>query len=439
MIFHVDMNSFYASCERLFRPDLDAKPIIVLSNNDGIIIALNQEAKNLGLKRGDAYFQVKAFCAIHNVFVFSSNYTLYADICTRLNSLYSSYAPEIEVYSIDESFLYFPDWENAGFVEMGLFLKEKVWNELHIPIAVGIAPTKTLAKMCNKLAKKRNGVCFWNDLDQKEELQNILVGDIWGIGRAKERVLSRLGVFTAYDLQNLSLEKAKKQLTITGMKTVQELNAVQAIDYELREKRKKMTTSKSFAYPVTSLMELEVALCEYCQISVTKLREEKQACSHISVYLMTARQFDENQKHKEYFNALSYQFAKKTSFLPEILSVAKSLLKRMYREGYEYRKVMVCLMKLSEAGEAQEELFDFSDYENSLKGSHSITNTQKEALMAVCDEINMRYGKLCLHPGLRNAVKDKTSEGKAVSWKMKRNMLSPHYTTRLEEVPIVKG
>ena len=247
--------------------------------------------------------------------------------------------------------------------------------------------------MCNKLAKKRNGVCFWNDLDQKEELQNILVGDIWGIGRAKERVLSRLGVFTAYDLQNLSLEKAKKQLTITGMKTVQELNAVQAIDYELREKRKNITTSKSFAYPVTSLMELEVALCEYCQISVTKLREEKQACSHISVYLMTARQFDENQKHKEYFNALSYQFAKKTSFLPEILSVAKSLLKRMYREGYEYRKVMVCLMKLSEAGEAQEELFDFSDYENSLKGSHLITNTQKEALMAVCDEINMRDRK----------------------------------------------
>ena len=269
-----------------------------MSNNDGIIIALNQEAKNLGLKRGDAYFQVKAFCKMKEVYVFSSNYTLYADICTRLNLIYASFAPEIEIYSIDESFLYFPNWKNADFISMARELKEKVWQEVHIPIAIGIAPTKTLAKLCNKLAKTRAGVCFWDTIDQKAELEKLNAGAIWSIGRARE----------------------------------------------------------------------------------------------------------------------------------------KELLRIMYREGYEYRKVMINLMGLEEEKESQ--LLLFID-ENEAENGNKISECKKEALMAVCDALADRYGKSCLHPGLRNAVKDKTNDGKAASWKMKRNMLSPSYTTRIEEVPKV--
>ena len=205
LIFHVDANSFYASCERLFRPDLDTKAIVVLSNNDGIIIALNQEAKNLGLKRGDAYFQVKAFCKMKEVYVFSSNYTLYADICTRLNLIYASFAPEIEMYSIDESFLYFPNWKNADFISMARELKEKVWQEVHIPIAIGIAPTKTLAKLCNKLAKTRAGVCFWDTIDQKAELEKLNAGAIWSIGRAREKELLRIMYREGYEYRKVMI------------------------------------------------------------------------------------------------------------------------------------------------------------------------------------------------------------------------------------------
>src|SRR5574344_1932300 len=155
MIFHVDANSCYASCERLFRPDFDEKPIAVLSNNDGVTIALNQECKNLGFKRGDIYFKMKDLYKSKKVNVFSSNYTLYADVSFRLNMIYESYSSQVELYSIDESFLYFPDWENEDFTKLGFEIRSAVWQNTHIPVSVGIAPTKTLAKMCNKLAKDR--------------------------------------------------------------------------------------------------------------------------------------------------------------------------------------------------------------------------------------------------------------------------------------------
>ena len=200
MILHIDANSFYASCERLFRPDLDNKPIAVLSNNDGMTIALNQECKNLGFSRGDVFAKEKYRYQRNNVFVFSSNYTLYADISKRINMIYEYYCPEVEFYSIDESFLNFPDWKNMDFVNLAFEIKNCVWQSVHIPVSVGIAPTKTLAKFCNSLAKKRNGVCSWFSINQEEELKNFKAYDIWGIGRAKAALLERKGIFSAYDL-----------------------------------------------------------------------------------------------------------------------------------------------------------------------------------------------------------------------------------------------
>ncbi len=428
MIFHVDANSFYAACERLFRPDLDGKAIAVLSNNDGVIIALNQECKNLGLKRGDTYFSVRDQCRARGVNVFSSNYTLYADISTRLNIMYSSFAPEVEIYSIDESFLFFPDWKNAEFEKMGKELKDSIMKGVHMPVSVGIAPTKTLSKVCNKLAKIRGGVCFWGSLDQEKELKSIATADIWGIGYSKTKTLARNGIHTAWDLKNMSLDKAKKLLTIQGMRTVQELNGICAIDSIERETRQNITTSKSFAQGVYDLRQLETALAEYTQLAVYRMRNEKSACSYISIYLMTARSYDRSRKEEEYFNGATAQFQHPTSFLPEILATGTEILRCIYREGFKYRKVMVNLLGLEGDCRLQGDLF-----EDSL-----IADKKKyDAVMTACDHINRKYGRLFLHPGSRNAVKDIESDGQYAKWLMKREFLSPCYTTQINSVPLV--
>jgi DNA polymerase V len=184
---HIDGNSFYAACERVFRPDLYRSPIAVLSNNAGIIIALNAECKALGFKRGDVYFENRHKLEKSGVVVFSSNYNLYADLSARMNLIYNRYAPDVEVYSIDESFLFFPSWSNADFTEIAHDIKNAVTKETGIPVSIGVAPNKTLAKLCNKLAKKRDGICNWLELNQDEELSNYLTADIWGIGHSKGR------------------------------------------------------------------------------------------------------------------------------------------------------------------------------------------------------------------------------------------------------------
>jgi DNA polymerase V len=427
MIFHIDGNSFYAACERLFRPDLEEQPIAVLTNNDGVVIALNQKCKDSGFKRGDLYFEVKKQCELKNVRVFSSNYTLYADISRRLNLLYSEYCGELELYSIDESFVYLPDWQNGGYTEIGHEIRNRAIQEIHVPVSVGIAPTKTLAKLCNKLAKKYGGVCSWQELEGESVLASYPASDIWGIGHAKTELLTRLGVHTAYDLANFPLDKAKKYLSITGFRTVQELNGIRALDINELNTKKNIGTSKSFAHGVTNLNELETALAEYTQLAVCRMRAEGSACRIISVYLMTARAFRPEEKSKEYFNAAAAELPSSTSYLPVILSTAKKLLHSLYRYGYEYRKIMINLLSLENDAEIQPELF------------YNTTEQREKykAVMSACDCINTKYGKGVLHPGTRNLTKEIKADGKKADWIMDRKMLSPEYTTNLAEVPEV--
>ena len=428
MILHVDANGFYAACERLFRPDLNKKPIAVLSNNDGVTIALNQECKDLGFKRGDIYFKEKETYAQKEVEVFSSNYTLYADICRRLNLLYEEYAEKVEMYSIDESFLYVPDCTNIDYTELGRTIRSEVKRQIHMPVSVGVAPTKTLAKMCNKLAKNTGGVFDWNNCNKEETLRNYKVEDVWGIGHSKAFELHRLNVKSAYDLSIFPLDKAKKLLSITGVRTVQELNGIQALDSQDSRDRQNITSSKSFAHGVTEYTELETALSEYTQLAVTRMRSENSECKIICIYLMTARAFCENDKDNEYFNAASYILDEATSYLPEIIRVSDLLLKSIYRYGYKYRKIMVNLLGLEQKGQKQLSLFDYND-EKSLK--------KKESLMEVCDTLNEKYGRGCLHTGTRNLAKPITAEGKKASWIMERKMLSPEYTTNISSIPEV--
>jgi len=415
MIFHIDANSFYASCERLFRPDLAGKPIVVLSNNDGIIIALNDEAKALGFARGDAYFKVAEECDRKGVSVFSSNYTLYADISARLVSIYNRLCPDVEIYSIDECFLYYPDWKCPDFTGIAHHIRNTVAKETGMPVSVGVAPTRTLAKLCNKLAKKRGGVLSWLEVDCDAELAAYPVGDVWGIGWSKEALLRKHGILTARDLRDWPLHLAKKYLTITGMRTIQELAGICANEREEREKKQNICSSKSFAEAVFALSELEEALSAYTHEAVRRLRDQQSAVRYVSVYLMT-NPWDE--AGPQYCTQLSAALPKATSYLPDILGTAIGLLRQLYREGYRYRKIMVNLLGLEDDAIAQGELFETDE-----------SRPRKQALMRCFDAVTERYGQNVLRTG-GNILSPR-------KWNMKRKFLSPAYTTDIARIPEV--
>lgn len=427
MIFHVDANSFYASCERLFRPDLKNKPIAVLSNNDGIIVALTQECKSLGLKRGNTFFKIKSFCQSNGVQIFSSNYTLYADMSWRLNSIYALFAEKYEIYSIDESFLYLPSMSSQDYISVAKKLKETVWQYTGIPVSVGIAPNKTLAKICNKLAKKNGGVFSWLDCDPDKTLKGYLVEDVWGIGRSKAHWLKSHGIKNCLELKNMGLDKAKKYLTITGMNTVLELNEKPAIEFVSREKSKNICSSRSFRECVYDFAEIEKALVYFCSIAIKKMRDEKQRCTYVYVTLGTAAPIETDFNPKiHYFNGVGKKLIRPSSFMPEILAVTIELAGYIFRKGYGYRKASVSLLALEPDIESPE-LFDSSDTQ--VRQKH-------ELAMQAIDRVNHRYGSQTLQmaDGMNNPV----SKPKDGSWELKRDFKSPNYTTRISEIPVAR-
>jgi DNA polymerase V len=448
MIFHIDGNSFYAACERVFRPDLSRSPIAVLSNNDGIIVALNAECKALGFKRGDVFFKVKRDMERSGVVVFSSNYTLYADMSARMNLIYSRFTPDVEVYSIDESFLFFPMWKNTDYAEIGKEIKNTVTKETGIPVSIGIAPNKTLAKMCNKLAKKRGGgpffegVCDWEKLNQDEELKNYPVEDIWGVGASKAVFLKKRGIITALDFKNYPLHKAKKHLTITGFRTVQELNGVRVIEKIEEAPRQVVMVSRSFQSPVYELNDIITALSEYTQEAVKRIRDEGLSCKYVSVYLMT----NAYAGGDPYFNQMTVELPCMSAYLPEIQAAANELVRRIFRPNYKYRKVMIGLTGLEKDENHQFDLFEMN-YNRS---------DELETLMKTFDSINDKYGRgtLKLACGIRKNEEifttnstfgaftnqhEKNKEEKkrnSMAWGLRRDYLSPCYTTVIRDVPL---
>jgi DNA polymerase V len=428
MIFHIDADSFYAACEQIFRPDLREKPIAVLSNNDGVTISLNRQCKSLGFHRGDPYFKMKYDYKTKGVFVFSSNYTLYADISRRVNLLYDSFCAEVEQYSIDESFLLFPDWADENYTELAESIRSAVRQQIHIPVSVGIAPTKTLAKLCNKRAKLYGGICDWNKIDHTDILRTCPASDIWGIGKSKEALLARNGVKTALDLKNFPLARAKKYLTITGYKTVRELNETPSLAMADISCRKNITVSRSSARGMTDIREIETALSEYTQLAVERMRNENSACRTVSVSVMTARPYDTSDSTKTYRNSAAAVLSVPTSYLPDILGAAIKLLHSVYRSGFSYRKIMINLLMLEPDGIDQQELFATDT---------DLYREKTAAVMKACDQICRKYGRGTLHTGIRNQVKDVQKDGSAAAWMMNRSFLSPEYTTRLADLPEV--
>ena len=418
MILHADGNSFYASCEQIYRPDLRGKPVAVLSNNDGIIIALNKEAKACGIKRGDPFFKVRELCERRGITVFSSNYTLYADISRRITSIYLEYAPDIEEYSIDEAFLFFDkcSWSIKDYEEIGQDLKHRIYKEVGIPICVGAAPTKTLAKLYNKNAKKHNGVFVYNPLQVDELLEQTECSTIWGIGPARARKLASHGIKNALMLKQMPLCDAKRLLTIQGFATVQELNGIRSIEKITREKKDIITSSRQFSIKVYDLSTLECALVEYTEIAVERLRKQNSECQAVQVTISTCNYYSE-ETQSQYSNAAIVQLPRLTSYTPDIVNAARLALPHIYRKGYGYKVIMVSLMEIKPA---QYQFYLWTDPMEDIK---------KINLMEAVDKITSAYGRHTL-----TLAKAWTKDG----WQMKREFLSPCMTTDIQNLPMVK-
>ena len=415
----VDCNNFYASCERLFRPELKEKPIVVLSNNDGCIVARSNEAKALGISMGAPYFKSKELIRRHNVQVFSSNYSLYGDLSHRVMSVLQDMEPEVEIYSIDEAFISLPASNHQDLTDYAKSLKARVEQWVGIPVSVGIAPTKTLAKLAGRVAKKNGkygGVFALTDHDELDALlSSIDVGDVWGIGRRSAEKLHRQGILNVFQLKNANDNWLRKNLTVTGLRTAMELRGTSCIPLDSAQPNKKaIISSRSFGQPISSLADLKEAIATHVSIAAKKLRDQRSAAHSIHVFIYTNR-FKEDAP--QYSGNMTIPLPQASSYTPTMIKHAMQGLERVYKPGYKYNKAGVMMTELVPQDRVQRNLF-------------AQENRESLPLMETVDRINQAWG--------RNTIRFAV-EGLKQSWQMKQSHKSPAYTTSWAEIPVVKA
>lgn len=415
----IDCNNFYVSCERAFQPDLQNKAGVVLSNNDGCVIARSQEAKDLGVRMGAPYFQLRD--THKDVWVRSSNYPLYHDMMLRVTSIIRNFFPNQEIYSIDECFCDLTGYDYLDPEQLAIELRAEILKCTCIPVCIGIARTKTLSKIANRMAKKKtdNGVYFLNTKEEENTLQNTEIGDVWGIGRHHAKRLLAIGVVNAYQFINLPASYVQKQMTIVGLRMWRELKGESCIPMEyIRETKKGIGTSRSFGRPETDLNVMLEAVATYASIAALKLRDQDSICGKVEVYTHTSRFVPDSDK---YFSAaMDLKLPTFTSSTAELIKVAKYLLKKIFKPGYRYQKVGIMLTDIRPNSEVQQSLFD----------KNAETRTKMIDALKVMDRLNQRNG--------RDMVRLAAS-GYERKWTMKQNFLSKKYTTDSREVMIVKA
>jgi DNA polymerase V len=414
-----DCNNFYASCERAFQPKYENCPVFVLSNNDGCVIAMCNQCKAIGIKMGTPFFMLKEEIAKYKIKVFSSNYTLYGDTSNRVMCCIGMFVPEYEQYSIDEIFFDLtPFQQHYDILEYCKEIKYTVRRNTRIPISIGVAPTKTLAKAANKLAKKRYkdvGVFILNDqYEVRDQLKDFAVGDIWGIGRQHEKLLKLHGFDTAVKLMDAPDAWVRKNLSVVGLRLVNELRGVSCLALEeIAPKKQNMCVSRSFGGMLEDLHTIEESLTTHANRASEKLRNEGSNCESVTVFLHT-NQFRED---------LSQYSASKTVSLPfptndgaNIIRAAHEALKLIYKQGYRYKKCGIFVNDLTPASDVQLNMFVEED------------TGKKQRLNKALDLMNAKYGK----GSLKYAIQGTKNE-----WKLRAENLSPSYTTKLSDIPIV--
>ncbi|MDO8946658.1 MAG: Y-family DNA polymerase [Desulfocapsaceae bacterium] len=415
----VDCNNFYVSCERLFRPALNGQPVVVLSNNDGCVIARSNEAKALGIPMGEPYFKIKAFARRQNIHVFSSNYALYGDLSARVMAVLHQMEAEMEVYSIDEAFLSLPVTRNWSRISYAAELRERIRKYVGIPVSIGIGSTKTLAKIAGRLAKKEGRYQGVFDLADSSQIDDVLrqteVNDVWGIGKRFTEKLGRQGIHNALELKRANDAWIRKHLTVVGARIVMELNGISCLPLEKAPAAKKsIVTSRSFGQPVTTLSDLREAVISFSSRAAVKLREQNLEAGALHLFLATNRFGDQAVS---YFNGQTVPLPHPTSDTSILITTALRCLQSLYKEGYRYQKAGVLLSALSPQGYKQQSLF-------------APTTEENKPLMTALDRINDKWGQDTIRYGLTGAHK---------LWGMRQSYKSPAYTSSWQELPLVKA
>lgn len=417
MYAHIDCNNFFASCERLFRPELEGKPVAVLSNNDGCIISRSAEVKTLAVPMGIPLFKIQPIVKTHDITLFSANFELYGDISERIVSVLQELTPLIEVYSIDECFLDLSELNIADLSTWAKNVQEQIRKEVGIPVSIGIGPTKTLAKVATSYAKKHDGITVIENEDMRRHvLEGLPVEDVWGIGWRTAPKLRERGVTNAWQLVSASDGWLKQHFNIAGMRMVSELRGVSCLQFgDKREKRQSIMVSRAFGHKVREFHQLESAAASFATRAAAKLRAQQSVCSKIVVYLTTS-------KHDEQVRSVSrsIRLSEATADTGRIISTALKLLEELYDPEFAYQKVMIILL----------DIVDREAWQLSLTNPVN-SRDERERLMAGVDALNNRYGLGTVW----HAAEDKNR----AKWQSKHALRSPRYTTSWAELPRVKS
>lgn len=415
-----DCNNFYASCERVFQPALEGKPVAILSSNDGCVIARSNEAKLLGVAMGAPYFKIEQYAKQEGIAVFSSNYALYGDMSQRVMHVLSGYAPSVELYSIDECFLDFSGF-SQDLTAYCLDICKTVKQWTGIPISIGIAPTKTLAKLANRLAKKgysTNGaVVDWQTLTSTDAiLASIQLEDIWGISRCWSEKLQALGFHNALALSKADPKRLRQHFGVVMERIVCELRGISCIPLEeMPSAKKQILTSRSFGEKLIHFDDLRAAVTHFAARAAEKLRRQQLATQALTVFIQTSP-FDTH--HQQYGNGATTVFDRPTDDAAALIHAAHCGLERIFKKGFSYQRAGILLPDLLPKGIVQMSLFDTGE-----------TSHRSDKLMATLDNINHRYGKRSIHYA---------SEIISKRWHMRQQFKSPSYTTKWGELLTIK-
>ena len=421
----LDCNNFYVSCERVFNPKLEKRPVVILSNNDGCIISRSNEAKALGIAMGTPYFQIRTLAQLEQVAVQSSNYTLYGDMSARVLASVRQQVADVEAYSIDEQFLELGQQRINDYGHFGSHLRKTVKQYTGIPTSLGIAKTKTLAKIANHIAKKsltHGGVYV---LDHERLIEEFLsltpVGDLWGVGRQYAKKLAGYGIRTALDLYDCKESFVKQQMTIVGSRLWYELHGVPCIPLEqVSQPKKNICTSRSFGKMQTELPAIREAVANHAESCATKLRKEGSAANYVQVFIHT-------HKHSEgprYANRFTWTLPVASSDSRTLIRYALQGLEKIYRSGYRFQKCGVIVSGLVPEDARQLALFD-----EPANGKPVLDDNQ---VMQAMDTINQRFGRHTVRIG--STLTTNQTKG----WQMNQTLLSPRYTTRFSDIPVAR-
>ena len=410
----VDCNNFYASCERVFNPNLQGKPVAILSNNDGCVISMSDEAKKLQLPFGAPIFKWEQFCKANNIAVLSSNYPLYGDMSARVMSILSDFSPDVEVYSIDESFLELKGFENYNFTEYATIMRSRILKWTGIPTCVGIAPTKALTKVANKIArsniKKSKGICII-DSDEKriKALKWTKIGNVWGIGSRLKKRLQEKGCETAYDFTQLSSDWVLKNFSIVEWRLQKDLQGISKIPLGEVSSKKMISTTRSFEYTYTDVDHIKERVSTFAASCAQKLRVQKSSCHMLIVQLSS----DRHQKNLEqYRGSRTVVFSYPTDSTLTISSAAIEAVKTLFKSGIKYKRAGVIVTGLVPNDNFQLNLF-------------SSENPKHKPLMTAIDKLNSKFKSDKIKLGNQDLKR---------TWKMRQERLSPKFTTNIDQI-----